>query len=109
MEREDVKISIKQADSQRATAMAAHLNQILRASVHDSALMRPVAMDQRELLLCAAAFRALLFDDTGQPMLLRFMEQHAIDVQIESVECKGNMLSYQSLLETRGPIHPTYF
>jgi hypothetical protein len=41
-------------------------------------------MDQGDLLLASASFRALFFDEN--PVLLDFLEHHQIDSQIEFLE-----------------------
>lgn len=81
------KIGIPQSESKLALAIAAHLRQILRTVFGpDGRCLSPVAMDQAELLLCAASLRALLFDDSPAPILLKFLKQHDIPIKIEAIE-----------------------
>jgi hypothetical protein len=79
-------IGISQTEAKHALALQAHLRQLYRAATFEDRPLRPIEMDHADLLMCAASFRALLFDDTGKPILLSFAERHGIDIRVETLE-----------------------
>lgn len=92
---ENKRIGVTQAESKRALALIAHLRQVFRtAIIEDGRGRHPLQMDQAELLLCAASLRALLFDDSPSPILIDFIVQHGIDVNLETFETDLAMLFF---------------
>ncbi len=97
-------IRVSQADSKRVLAILAHLNQLARAAVRDDRFLRPVEMEPTELLLAAASLRALFFDDTPRPMLLSFLEDNGIELEIEAIETNLGLILLSQLLPEEGHI-----
>jgi hypothetical protein len=79
-------ISISQSEAKRALALGAHLRRLCETALCDGRFRRPIEMDQGDLLLAAASLRTLLFDDSGEPILLTFARQHQIDIRVEALE-----------------------
>lgn len=72
--------------------------------------MRPVDADHPNLILSAASFRALLFDDSASPMMLDFIEQHEIPVEIDTFETNIAMLLLAQVeLASAGHISDFFF
>jgi hypothetical protein len=90
----DIKrINITQAESKRVVALIAHLRQIFSTVLlPKGGVIRPVDMDHANLVLSSASFRALLFDDSPSPILLDFIRQHELTVEIETFETNLAML-----------------
>ena len=81
------KLLIRQHESKRVVAVVAHLRQLFRAAV-----VRPIFCDHPEVLLAAASLRALLFDDSPSPILLDFLNNHGLPIQVETLETTCSML-----------------
>ena len=93
--RKHLKIKVTQAESKRVLALIAHLRRIFQI-VFDERRRRlhPLEMDQADLILCSASLRTLLFDDSASPILLDFLAQHGIDVELETFETDLAMLFF---------------
>lgn len=85
-------MTISQAESKRVVALVAHLRQIFRTASDGRRVRRPKEMDPAELVLAAASLRALLFDDTGEPILLSFLAGQSLQLSIEAIESNLSML-----------------
>lgn len=101
---EKISIKIAQVETKRVLAIVAHLNQIVRTAVKDDKFLRPTEMDQAELLLAAASLRALFFDDTPKPILLSFLEDHGVDLEIEALETNLGLILLSKLLPEDGHV-----
>lgn len=99
-----VHVKVSQAETKRLLAILAHLNQISRASVRNDKFIRPTEMDQAELLLAAASLRALFFDDTPKPMLVSFLEENGLEIEIEAIESNLGLILLSQLLPEPGHI-----
>lgn len=96
--RQNKKIGVTQAESKRALALIAHLRRIFDTVLDEEGrVLNPLAMDQADLLLCSASLRTLFFDDTPSPILLDFLTQHGIDVEIETFETDLAMLFFSQI------------
>lgn len=96
--RKNKKIGVTQAESKRALALIAHLRRIFdTVFVEEGRVVHPLGMDQADLLLCSASLRTLFFDDTPSPILLDFLTQHGIDVEIETFETDLAMLFFSQV------------
>jgi len=91
-------IHIDQARAKLALAVMAHLRQIERTVVADGKYRRPGEMDQGELVLCAAALRALFFDDSPAPMLRTLLGVAFEDLQIEAMEADLGLVLLSELI-----------
>lgn len=92
------KIKITQAESKRALALIAHLRRIFETVFDEGGRgLHPLEMDQADLLLCSASLRTLFFDDTPSPILLDFLTQHEIDVELETFETDLAMLFFSQV------------
>ena len=92
-------IVIKQAEWGQALALRTHLGVLLDtvyAQTDDGQLVgiQPLSIDSGQILLAAASLRALIFDNTGEPLLLSFLEQHNLPLTINSFEGDFAMLFY---------------
>ncbi|HLD10013.1 MAG TPA: hypothetical protein VJB68_08215, partial [Methylophilaceae bacterium] len=56
--------------------------------------LHPLEMNQADLLLCSASLRTLLFDDSPSPILLDFLTQHSIKIELETFETDLAMLFF---------------
>lgn len=91
----NIKIQITQAESKRVLALVAHLRRIFETVFNEEGRgLHPLEMDQSDLLLCSASLRTLLFDDTPSPILLDFLNQHGLDIEIETFETNLAMLFF---------------
>lgn len=93
----DVKrIKVTQAESKRVVALIAHLRQLFSTVLSPQngviGVIRPVDVDHANLVLSSASFRALLFDDSPSPILIDFIKQHELTVEIETFETNLAML-----------------
>lgn len=96
---------ITQAESKRVVALLGHLRQIFRTACPDGkTILRPVLIDQSELVLASASLRALLFDDSAGAMLLEFCRQHDLRIPVGSFDTTSSML-FLSELEERASAH----
>jgi len=96
--RQNKKIGVTQAESKRALALIAHLRRIFETVFDEKGRgLHPLAMDQASLLLCSASLRTLLFDDTPSPILLDFLTQHGIDIELETFETNLAMLFFSQV------------
>lgn len=83
----DLKIGVTQAESKRALALVAHLRRIVDTVFDGEGRgYRPIEMDQAELLLCSASLRILFFDTPASSILLDFLTQHQINIEVETFE-----------------------
>lgn len=104
--RHNKKISVTQAESKRTLALIAHLRRIFETVFDEEGRgLHPFEMDQADLLLCSASLRALLFDDTPSPILIDFLTQHEIDIELETFETNLAMLFFAQV-EPKEVGHP---
>lgn len=97
-DRQNKKIGVTQAESKRVLALIAHLRRIFDTVFDkEGRRLHPLEMDQADLLLCSASLRALFFDDTPSPILLDFLAQHEIDVELETFETDLTMLFFSQV------------
>lgn len=101
---EKISVKITQTETKRVLAILAHLNQIVRTAVKDDKFLRPTEMDQAELLLAAGSLRALFFDDTPRPILLSFLADHGINIEIEALETNVGLILLSKLLPEDGHV-----
>lgn len=100
-------IRISHADSKRALAVFAHLNQLVRTATIKKddgqlLLVGPTQMSQAELLLSAASLRALLFDDTA--ILLGFLHAYDLKVFVDALETNVGMVLLPKLAKDEGHV-----
>jgi hypothetical protein len=50
-------IEIEKHEAKEALALFAHIRQLIRTAFRSGAFLRPVEMDQADLLICAASLR----------------------------------------------------
>lgn len=91
-------IPIKQEDWGRALALRSHLmvlfETVLTESEGNMTFRHPLTLDPGRVLLTAASLRAMLFDDTGEPLLLSFLKRYNLDLTINSFDGDFAMLFY---------------
>lgn len=98
------KLLIRQHESKRVVAVVAHLRQLFRAALlDDGAVRRPIFWDHPEVLLTAASLRALLFDHSPSPILLDFLKNHGVTIQVETLETTCSMLLLSEIEPGSGP------
>lgn len=97
------KLLITQHESKRVVAVVAHLRQLFRAALLDGAVQRPIFWDHPEVLLTAASLRTLLFDDSPSPILLDFLKNHVVTIQVETLETTCSMLLLSEIEPGSGP------
>lgn len=94
-------IGIKQKDWGRAMALRAHLSVLFETVVirrdGKSGVLHPLNLDPGKVLLLAASLRALMFDQSGEPLLLNFLAQHAIALEVSSFEGDFAMMFYSQI------------
>jgi len=92
------KIGVTQAESKRALALIAHLRRVFDTVFDERGHgLHPLEMDHAALLLCSASLRTMLFDDSPSPILLDFLNQHGIDVELETFETDLAMLFFSQV------------
>lgn len=100
-------VRIREADSKRALAVFAHLNQLVRTATSRQGdgqivLVGPTQMSQAELLLSSASLRALLFDD--EPILFSFLHAYGLEFYIDALETNLNMVLLPKLAKDEGHV-----
>jgi hypothetical protein len=103
-------ISVTQAESKRVVAIIGHLRQIVRSVVDSNGyFLRPVFVDQSEIILASASLRSLLFDDSPSPLLIDFFRQHKMPAWVETIEAGSAMLLLSELEPGAGPHMSDFF
>lgn len=98
-------IEVSQADTKLLLAIRTHLSQLVRAAMNETktGFKKPVEMDQGELLLASASLRALFFD--GQkPLLLGWLADHGVDIDVCTVQTNIGLILLSELLPEPGHI-----
>jgi len=100
-----ITIGVTQAESKRVLALIAHIRRLFETVfTSEGSGQHPLQMDQSDLLLCSASLRTLFFDDSPSPILIDFLTQHAIDVEIDTFETDIAMLLFAQV-GPKGPGH----
>lgn len=94
-------IGVTQAESKRVLALIAHLRRLFETVlIEERKGQHPLLMDQADLLLCSASLRTLLFDDSPSPILIDFLTQHEIEIEMETFETDIAMLFFAQVEPT---------